>query len=328
MFRAFFAGIFMLPSVVFATCSGKDLRTGLTDGQAAEIAARVAEMPYTEGNLWRASKEDQTIHLIGTVHISDPRLDPVTDRLASIIEQAELMLVEASEEDMKKLEGAAATNPGLFFLSKGPSLIEQMGDEAWAPIAQAAADRGIPGFMAAKMQPWYLAVTLGLPPCVIAEMRIAKPNGLDQRLLRLAKEKSLPTESIEPYDTVFTIFNAIPLEAQVEMLSLGALPTDAAENALATLMNQYFEEKHAEVIEVSRVTARDLLDLSAEEIDAAFDQFLDLLLTQRNARWMETLEAIEADDLVVAVGAGHLSGETGLLYLLEQDGYTLERLPF
>ena len=58
--------------------------------------------------------------------------------------------------------------------------------------------------------------------------------------------------------------------------------------------------------------------------DSRFDQ----LITQRNQRWIGQLETMLADNsnAMVIVGAGHLVGDSGVPELLEQAGYTVERV--
>lgn len=55
------------------------------------------------------------------------------------------------------------------------------------------------------------------------------------------------------------------------------------------------------------------------------EQEEEVILTDRNNHWMEQLPGMMAkESCFVAVGAGHLIGETGLLTRFEQLGYTVE----
>ena len=59
-----------------------------------------------------------------------------------------------------------------------------------------------------------------------------------------------------------------------------------------------------------------------------FERFERLLLTDRNTGWIDVLLTAPEDVLFAAVGAAHLPGENGVLHLLENEGFTIERLPF
>ena len=53
------------------------------------------------------------------------------------------------------------------------------------------------------------------------------------------------------------------------------------------------------------------------------------LMVQRNQDWIPVLTRAAADGPVLAAfGALHLSGDQGVLALLQAEGFTLERLPF
>ena len=53
----------------------------------------------------------------------------------------------------------------------------------------------------------------------------------------------------------------------------------------------------------------------------------DVLLDNRNKNWVDQLKKIlPANNIFIAVGAGHLVGEKGLISLLRKAGYTLRPL--
>jgi uncharacterized protein len=50
----------------------------------------------------------------------------------------------------------------------------------------------------------------------------------------------------------------------------------------------------------------------------------NLLLRDRNLRWLPKLkENMKSESCFIAVGALHLAGESGLITLLEKEGYTV-----
>ncbi|MCR8826146.1 TraB/GumN family protein [Pseudosulfitobacter koreensis] len=316
----------LLPQMAFAACNGTDLRATLSARQSAELATELQDMPYPDGNHWVAHKGAQTIHLIGTLHLSDPRLTPIAARLAPVIASADLLLAEATEAEEAQLNEAMATRPELISLTSGPTLIELMPPEDWAELADAASKRGIPPFMAAKFQPWYLAMVLAMPPCVLATMQDGQ-HGLDKALLQIATENDVPAEALEPFDTLFTLMGQDTLEHQVALLRLGVIPAPQAEEMTATLVAQYFDEAHGAIMPLNRVVTQDLVDMPKAEFDAVFDNMVDTLLNQRNANWLPRITAAQGVT-VVAVGAGHLGGTDGLLNMLADEGYALRRQPF
>ena len=316
-----------VPLIAAAQCGGGDLRLQMPQGEANDLARKVQNIPFATGNHWRAVKDARTIHVIGTIHVYDPRLEPVMDGLRPLIESADLILLEATPEEEKKLQAAITTNPALVFLTDGPTLPELMPEEDWQRLSAAAASRGIPPFMASKFQPWYLSLLMGIPGCAMQEA-VAGARGLDHMIGDIATAANVPMRALEPFDMLFGLFNGDTLEEQIRMLTLSVMPDQVSEDALFTLKETYFEQSPAEAWEFSRYLAHTLLDLPTAEVDALFGELEDLLLIQRNAAWMPIIEGASGDLIVVAVGGAHLMGENGVLQLLENAGYALTRQTF
>ena len=80
---------------------------------------------------------------------------PMVERLLPEIAASDVLIVEATREAEAGMAALAAERPELFFLTTGPSLIDLLGPEDWAQVEKELSQRGIPGMVAAKFQPWY-----------------------------------------------------------------------------------------------------------------------------------------------------------------------------
>jgi uncharacterized protein YbaP (TraB family) len=64
-----------------------------------------------------------------------------------------------------------------------------------------------------------------------------------------------------------------------------------------------------------------------ENAGALFDEMNAALLVGRNQDWEPKIAAlVENKDVVLAVGAAHLSGEDGVLRSLERAGYSVRQI--
>jgi uncharacterized protein YbaP (TraB family) len=55
------------------------------------------------------------------------------------------------------------------------------------------------------------------------------------------------------------------------------------------------------------------------------DEMLAKMLTNRNKKWIPLLSNwMQEKSLLIAVGAGHLAGDEGVINLLKRQGYTVE----
>lgn len=330
MIRSFAAALvwLTLTAAAHAACDGRDLRATLTPQEEAQLAAQLAPVPFPEGNHWRAERDGQVIHLVGTIHLDDPRLDAPAARLKPLIDRAAVVLLEMTAAERDTLMSAMAERPEMLTL-QDTTLPELMQESDWQALAEAMRARGLPPFVAAKFRPWYVSMLLAIPPCLAQTM--AQDDGLDTRIEAMATAAGVPTRALEPWDTALSAFADMPLDMQLSMIRTALVPPAAAEDQFATLAASYFDERHAESWAMSGLLAARLGGMAGPEADAAMQAMADTLLDSRNRAWVPViLDAAETADgpVVAAFGAAHLFGETGLPALLEAEGFTLSRLPF
>ena len=110
-----------------------------------------------------------------------------------------------------------------------------------------------------------------------------------------------------------SVFDSIPYDVQAKELLNNIDSIDTYKNEFDTLMLAY---KNQQMAPMEKLFAKS--DLTGYE---------DLLLNRRNANWVNQLKSImKAKSVFVAVGAGHLLGEKGLINLLRKEGYKVEPL--
>ena len=312
------------PLAARAACAGRDLIAALPEGERAALGATAAALPYASGNLWRATRDGRTVTLLGTLHLDDPRLDAVMDRAAPLIADADTLMVEGGPAEEEALRRHLALHPDAF---TGPDLQAEFAPDDWTRLADALRARGVPAAMGAHLQPWYLAALLAMPPCLVVAS--AAGGGLDQRVIGAAAAKELPVTALEPWDVALHVFDAFSREEQVEMLRQSLTFDAQAEDLLATLVEAYFREESRTLWEFQRGLALTVPGTDPAAVARDFATMERSLMSERNRAWIPAIEAASARGPVLAAfGALHLSGEAGVLNLLAQNGWTLERLAF
>jgi uncharacterized protein len=309
-----------------AQCSGPSYLDQISKDQRAILDQATADLPFAQGLVWDGRRDDRQITVIGTMHVYDPRLDKIFAAIADDITKADLILLEATPADQDALQTLLANEPDRFLITTGPTLPDLLDPADWAQLAAAASDRGVPGFMAAQMQPWYLSLLLAIPPCAMADLA-AGGLGLDGLIADLAQANATPMQALEPYTTLFEIFNAAPVTAQVDMLRLGLAAPAQQEAMFVAMLDAYFAGHVAQIWELSRLAARDMPDIDPDIGAAVFTQMESALLIGRNRNWIPVITAASKNNshLVAAFGAAHLFGDQGVLQLLENDGWTFTK---
>lgn len=318
--------------VTASECQGRNLFDTMPPGQRAEIEAAVAGVPHHRGLLWRASKGDQVMTLVGTYHFGDPRHDAMLARLEPVIADAAVLLVEAGPEEERKLTEALSADPTLMVDPTGPTLPERLDDPDWAALSAAMAERGTPAVITSRLRPWYVAMMLGISPCMMRQMAEGGADGLDHRLVERAEALDLPVRALEPWDTVFTLFNHLTPAQEIEMIR-AALPAAAhADDYAVTLTEAYFAGDVWAIWEFGRFDAYRNSGLTRDQVDAQMRLAKEQLMDRRNRAWIAPLTQAAQDaaqqgkGIVAGFGALHLPGDQGVLRLLERDGWVIERL--
>lgn len=310
-----------------ASCVGSNLVDALPEAERGALRAATDAVPLAQGNMWRASRGDAVVHVIGTYHMQDPRHEETMARLAPLIAQAATVLVEAGPEEMAALKAHMAREPGLIVNTDGPTLPEVLPPDVWDSLSGAMERRGIPAFMAAKFRPWYVSMMLSIPPCALAEM--GADRGLDKLVTEAAMAEGVPVRALEPYDTILTIFDSLSPENEMSMITSALALDDRAEDMAVTMADLYFREESRMIWEFMRVQTLAMPGYTPERVERELAVMEEALMNRRNRDWILVItEAAAQGPVLAAFGALHLSGREGVLQLLQDEGFVLERLAF
>ena len=314
---------FVATAAGFASCAGSNVIDSLPEATVARLDRLVAAHPYPEGNLWLAKKPGSTVTVVGTVHIPDPRLDQIVAAITPRLREADLLILEVNTETEKSMMRLMVEQPDTLFITEGPSLIDLLSEEDWALLSKDLAARGVPTFMAAKFQPWFMAMMISIPVCALEAMQ-SGAAGFDKQLEAIAGYNGVPTAALDTPDVLFEIFGDEPMEDQLAALRASLSVASQNVDMIATTLDSYFSGRHREFWELARITME---DIDVEGAEGMFNEMEQSLLIERNQKWAPIIAGlVPGKTVVLAIGAAHLSGETGMLRSLEKLGYQLSPL--
>lgn len=302
------------------SCGDRNLIAELSKEDKGRLDALVAPHPYAEGSIWRAEKPGSSVVIVGTLHIPDPRFELIVSELSPEIESADLLILETSTEDELAMQTLSASEPEMFFLTDGPTLIDLLSDKEWNAAKARLSALGIPGFLASKFQPWYLSLTLAIPPCALSAMQ-AGQKGLDRQLEQIALDANVQIATLDDVRALLKLFADEPLDKQLDGLRLTLENSEDSAATTSTLIESYFDGRVREGWEFGRIQ----IEKSGIENGAElFDEVNRTLLEGRNKSWEPKITGfVEGKRAIIAVGAAHLSGESGVLRSLERVGYQI-----
>lgn len=298
----------------------------------ARLQARAAEMANPLGRFWKITAPGgQVSHLWGTFHTPDPQLLALPAALRAAIDGARIVALEADPLPDTRDEARAAQDADWIWVpwdapppERGdlpPRVLDwvraRLEDLGWtgADYVGQLSDAGLASFLVADPCGDFLAGVLPGQDGYIAQEAFLAGAGVTglQAPGDFGRQLTDPSRAAEAR-AILIYFAAF-------------LGPESADRALReTLVALYLQGRLAEMdMLVNAGLARVLGAAQAAEVVETADRYL---LVERNGFF--TLAArplLDAGGALIAVGAAHLPGETGMVEMLRDAGYLVERVP-
>jgi uncharacterized protein len=257
------------------------------------------------GLLWKVSGNGlaKDSYLYGTIHIICKENFLMNDQITAAFDQTEQLILELDMSDpqlMNKMQ-QVSLNPGMKNIQGDldPEAAKTIDAFLLKNYGAGLAQLGV-------LKPFVLTsmVLVKTLPC-------AETESYEGFFTTKAGSASKPVMGLETVEYQVGVFDQIPQDIQLK--ELGKMLTDeSTKQETEKLMSTYLTQD---------VEALFGLMNSSEMMS----QYRGLMLDDRNKAWIPKIsEAMKSKSVFVAVGAGHLGGENGVISLLKQAGYTVE----
>jgi uncharacterized protein YbaP (TraB family) len=288
-------------------------------GAAALLRAAAPPKTSPRPYLWRVERFGLTSYLFGTIHVGldhEAALGPVG--LAALAASRRVFV----EMDLTSVDVVAEFTGAALRRAEMPpdrSLRDLLGDEAWRRLAALHAGRIAPAELE-RLEPWF--VSLWTLPQVLTPRKPPGVRGdappLDLAIAARAGRRGARVSALESPAEHLATFAAIGRTQGVAMLEEVVADPEAMRAETDRLVVAY---AGADDRAIRKLVGR----LARRRPTVA-----EYLLFRRNERWCEKLERwLPEGRVFVVVGVGHMFGERGLVRLLQERGYRVERVqPF
>ncbi|MEO8943284.1 MAG: TraB/GumN family protein [Ginsengibacter sp.] len=259
--------------------------------------------------LWKISGKglQKPSFLFGTFHLLCKEDIHFSDQLKKAVKASDKVYMEMDMDDPSTMLGGM-----LYMNMRNDTTLESLyTPEEYKRLEQYFSDTlKMPVMLLQKAKPYFL-VALLYPRM----MNCKTPAGVEEELMKIAKEEKKEIKGLETIQFQASVFDSIPYEWQAKELLKNIDRFTYYKNEFETMLQFY---KNQELDSIAGMMN------SNEFGDEKYD---DLLLNDRNKNWVSQLKEIMKNEPVfVAVGAGHLVGEKGLINLLKKEGYKVEPL--
>ena len=266
--------------------------------------------------LWRVSTAGAAPnYLLGSVHVGRPDMYPLPAEVLEAYACGEALVVEADIVAAEPGEIAAKT-AALGLYRGGEGLEDTLTTEQWQVVTAAAERTRLSSALLQRQKPWLAYATLTMSAARVAGYREAL--GVDRYFLEKAHRQGKPVLELEGLDRQLEALSGLAVGQQVSLLGHTAALIVAGDLGVETLLSAW---------------RRGDIDRLQELIESQFPPELAptyrALVVDRNLSMVQRLVELSQrrqDGFFVLVGAAHLPGRYGLLALLRERGYRIERI--
>jgi uncharacterized protein YbaP (TraB family) len=138
---------------------------------------------------------------------------------------------------------------------------------------------------------------------------------MEQVIMKEAKDNEKKIRGLETMAYQAGVLDSIPYKIQAEQLVsyIDNIGKDKSEDKETEEMMKAYKSQDLKKLEELMM-----------KTDMGIGNFTEVLLYNRNRNWVAKLKNLLPDkSLLIAVGAGHLPGEKGVISLLRKEGYTV-----
>jgi uncharacterized protein YbaP (TraB family) len=286
-------------------------RVGLTATLcfALLLALGLSSPASADGLIYRVSRADlaSPSYLIGTMHSEDHRVTALLPQLLPLIEEVEVVAVELLPDAVTMLAVGAAT-----LLPQDQSLRGLIGSQQFGALTDAAAALGLDSEVLNRLKPWAAAAVMGMPAAETGRF-------LDMEIYLAALERQRRVVGLESAAEQLAVFEGMPTGLQLTLLDEMIRNAEQLPGLLEELTSAYLLGDLTVLDEVARAQY-------AQMSPAVIRWFDEALIDERNARMVARIsELLQANAVLIAVGAMHLGGESGLVAGLRGRGFRVER---
>jgi len=265
------------------------------------------EIRHGKSLLWRISGNglDKPSYLLGTIHVICKDDYIWTDSMQKALDNTQKICFEMDMDD-PSLQMKVATG---LLINDGKTLEDYYTPEEYRRLSAHLQDSlGIPAMFVNKMKPVALSALLAtrLVSC-------AMPESYEGNIMKLAQKQNKEIVGLETPEDQIAVFDKMNADSAASGLLDAIDHPDSMKVGFDKLLTAY--------------KAQDLAAMYRLIIESPDMKGADLndFLFNRNKNWIPGIAAlIKKEPVFIAVGAGHLWGDEGVISLLRKAGYTVE----
>lgn len=248
--------------------------------------------------------------LFGTIHVIPKEDFFYPKNTEEVLKQSESVFFEVDMDKMNDMTTMFSVLDKIM-MNDEIKLQDLLTENEYNVIKTYFNETGLPMMVIDRFKPM-ISQVLADPSIQASSLKEGDIKSYEMELMELAKTYKKKLEGLETIEFQLSIFDSIPYKDQAKYLY----------QTIASANNGQGELK--ELVEIYKSQNLNQLGKAINEDENGLNSFLDILLNERNKKWIPIMEKnMMIHPCFFAVGAGHLVGDKGLINLLRRNSYTV-----
>jgi uncharacterized protein YbaP (TraB family) len=265
--------------------------------------------------LWKVTGGNGVVFLFGTVHVGKKDLYPLASVIEDSFKQSDILVEEIDPDNSPEALRLAQDIIKGGMYPAGDSIANHLTEETSARLTEYA-KAGQLGADYSRAKPWLLS--LMILQHQLKEMGFDPSKGLDQHFMQEARDTHKAIEALETADSQLRMFSSFSDELQDQFLLATLLGASEATEILDRTLAAWTSGNTGAMDDLINREVRD---------HPVLQPLMETMFYERNDAMARKIEKFleTGKTYFVAVGAGHLVGERGIVNQLRRKDYTVEQ---
>lgn len=271
---------------------------------------------YNNSLIYKIQSDTNTVYIMGSIHVLAEEYYPLTRSFSYAYYNSQKVIFEIDPEILFSPD-SWTTYKKQYTFQNGKTLQTVLSPKTYALVKQKIEAMGGDIQEVKQYKPWVLYLTLS--GRFDSSIDFRPELGIENHFYRMAKDAGKPTGGLETIQDQLNVFDTLPLNIQDALL----------QESLAITGSKEREKAFLHMVKAWHQGSLDGLEQLVETFKT-YPLFYKKLLVQRNLNWVPQIESFlqEGKNILVIVGAAHLAGKDGLITLLTEKGYQIERVSY
>lgn len=270
--------------------------------------------------MWQMNNGENTIYLLGSIHIMPKDIYPLEPELEQAFDDAEVLVVEV---DATTLDQQAVNT---FIMQKATfqdstTLQDVIGEELYAEIEPICIELGFPKETLNRYRPWFIGLNLGFAG--IKKLNLDLGDGIDIHFLNKAHEREMEIIELETATSQLEALSSSSDSVQIGQIEYSK---DNYEKAGTVFIDMLEAWKAGDADSLAAIS-RERIQKEAKEMPS-LTEYYNALFVDRDTEFIikALMQKDDNKDYLVIVGVFHLVGDDGVIARMKEQGYSIAQL--